>query len=66
AVSTIANAGALKGKKATSFPGVADTVKAGGAIYTGKGVEADGKIVTADGPGSAKAFGEAINKALKT
>jgi protease I len=64
-VGTIANAGVLKGKKATSFPGVADMVKAGGAIYTGDGVTVDGNIITADGPKSAKAFGEAIAKALE-
>lgn len=64
AVGTIANAGVLKGKKATSFSGVADMVKAGGAIYTGAGVTVDGNIVTADGPKSAKAFGEALVKAL--
>lgn len=64
AVSTIANAGTLKGKKATCFPGVADTIKAGKAIYTGEGVTTDGNIVTADGPRSAKAFGEAMVKAL--
>jgi protease I len=63
-VGTIANAGVLKGKKATSFPGVADMVKAGGAIYTGDGVTVDGNIVTADGPKSAKAFGEALVKVL--
>lgn len=64
AVGTIANAGVLKGKKATSFSGVADMVKAGGAVYTGAGVTVDGNIVTADGPSSAKAFGEALVKAL--
>lgn len=65
AVGTIANAGILKGKKATSFSGVADMVKAGGAIYTGEGVTADGNIVTAEGPRSAKAFGQALAKALE-
>jgi protease I len=63
-VGTLANAGVLKGKKATSFSGVADMVKAGGAIYTGEGVTVDGNIVTADGPQSAKAFGEAVLKVL--
>lgn len=63
-VGTIANAGVLKGKHATSFSGVADMVKAGGAIYTGDRVTVDGNIITADGPQSAKAFGEALVKAL--
>jgi protease I len=64
AVAVPARAGVLKGKKATSFSGVADIVKAGGAVYTGEGVTVDGKFVTADGARSAKAFGEALVKAL--
>lgn len=65
AVGTIARAGVLKGKKATCFAGVSDMIKAGGAAYTGEGVTIDGKFITADGPKSAKAFGEALAKALK-
>ena len=65
AVGTIAKAGVLKDKKATCFSGIADIIKAGGAIYTGDCVTTDGNIVTADGPKSAKAFGEALAKALK-
>ncbi|MFH1709700.1 MAG: DJ-1/PfpI family protein [bacterium] len=65
AVGTIAKAGTLKGKKATCFSGIADIIKAGGAAYTGEGVTIDGKIITADGPKSAKAFGEALVLALK-
>ncbi|MFA4905288.1 MAG: DJ-1/PfpI family protein [Candidatus Margulisiibacteriota bacterium] len=64
-VNTLAQAGALKGKTVTSFAGVAEEVKAAGANYTGKGVEVDGKIVTADGPSHAKAFGEMVWKILK-
>ena len=64
AVGTIAKAGVLNGKKATCFSGIADILKAGGAIYTGEGVTVDGNIITADGPKSAKAFGEALAKAL--
>ena len=60
----IAKAGVLNGKKATCFSGVADILKAGGAIYTGDCVTTDGNIVTADGPKSAKAFGEALAKVL--
>ena len=62
---TLAYAGTLKGKKATVFPGDEEVLKSLGANYTGKPVEKDGNIITADGPGSAKAFGEAIVKALK-
>jgi protease I len=64
AAGILANAEVLKGKKSTIFPGEADLLKAQGGIYTGKGVESDGKIFTADGPKSAKAWGEAILKAL--
>jgi protease I len=64
AAGIIAKAGVLNGKKATCFSGVSDILKAGGAIYTGDCVTTDGSIVTADGPKSAKAFGEALAKAL--
>ena len=63
-VGTPAKAGVLKGKRVTSDPAVADVVKEGGVIYTGEGVTVDGNIVTADGVRSAKAFGEALVKAL--
>jgi len=59
----LANAGVLKGKKATMFTDDGTLAK-GGAAYTGKGVEVDGKIITATGPSTAKAWGEAIVKAL--
>lgn len=64
AVGTIANAGVLKGKKATSFAGVSGMIFQGGGTYTADGVTVDGNIITADGPKSAKAFGEALVKAL--
>lgn len=60
----LANAGILKGKKATAWSGVKETLEANGAVYTGRPVETDGNIVTADGPTSAEQFGEAIKKAL--
>lgn len=60
----LANAGVLKGKKATVCKGSADMLKRSGATYTGKPVEVDGLIITADGPGSSSAFGEAIAEAL--
>jgi len=63
AAGILALAGVLKGKKATSFSGVADILKQNGALYTAHpGYEVDGKIVTADGPGNAKKFGEGIAK----
>ena len=64
APTTIAKAGILKGKKATSFPSAKNDLIASGAIFTGKSVEKDGNIITADGPDSAKEFGKEILKAL--
>ena len=64
APSILANAGLLKGKKATCFPSEAQNLKAKGALYTGSPVETDGLIITADGPSSAKAFGKEIAKLL--
>jgi protease I len=61
---TLANAGVLEGKKSTVFSSEKGFLKAKGANYTGKNVEVDGKIITADGPTSAKDFGDAIIKAL--
>lgn len=57
APSTLANAGLLGGKKATCFPSESQNLREKGAVYTGKPVEQDGRIVTADGPGSAREFG---------
>lgn len=61
---TLAFAGVLKGKRATSFSGVSRDLIQNGANYTGAPVEVDGKIITADGPQSAYDFGNAIIKAL--
>ena len=59
----LSNAGVLKGKRATMFTDDGSLAK-GGATYTGKGVEIDGKIITATGPQTAKAWGEAIAIAI--
>ena len=64
APATLANAGLLKGKKATSYPSVQAQLEEGGAKFTGAGVERDGLLITADGPGNAKKFGEAVRDAL--
>jgi protease I len=64
ATAILAQAGMLKGVKATCFPGVSDILKAKGAAYSPSGFEVAGKIITADGPAHAKQFGEAIVKAL--
>lgn len=62
----LAKAGVLQGKKATCWPDPAAVAAlgAGGAAYAKTGVVADGMVVTADGPPSARAFGEAIAKAM--
>lgn len=63
---TLANAGVLEGKKATVFPSEIDQLRKAGAKYTGNKVENDGLTVTADGPESAKRFGEKIRDLLST
>jgi protease I len=60
----LANAGVLKGKKATCFPSVREDIKAKGGIVTGEMVERDGNIITGNGPGAATKFGETIASAL--
>ena len=61
----LANSGVLKGKNATVYPTEAANLKAGGAVYSAQPVEQDGRIITADGPKSAKAFGQALARELK-
>lgn len=65
APSILANSNILKGKKATSFPSEKDNLEMKGAEYTGESLTVDGKIITANGPKSAKKFGEEIVKMLK-
>lgn len=60
----LANAEVLRGKKATVFSSEIEKLKNKGAHYTGKNVEIDGKIITANGPTAATKFGEAIISAL--
>ena len=61
----LAHAGLLKGKTVTSFPDGAAELKKAGAVYTGKDLETDGKLVTADGPLPAKKYGQALVELLK-
>ena len=60
----LANAGVLKGRKATVWPSEEGKLAAKGAICNGKPVETDGCLVTANGPRSARAFGEALTRIL--
>ncbi len=60
----LANAGLLKGRQATVWPSQSTALTSAGARYTGKPVEKDGTIITADGPTSAARFGEEVARAL--
>lgn len=64
APSILANAGILKGKKATAFVTEEDILRRNGAIFTAAPIEIDGKIITGSGPESAEAFGQAILQVL--
>jgi protease I len=62
---TLANAGLLNGKKATAYPSCEKNLKEKGAHYTGKPVEENELIITANGPAAAREFGKKICKLLK-
>lgn len=64
APSTLAHAGLLSGVRATAFPSQRDDLEAHGARWTGEPVTVDGRIVTANGPEAATAFGDAVVTAL--
>lgn len=57
---TLANAGLLRGKRATAYPSAEGFLKWKGAIYTGKPVETSGNIVTANGPEAAEEFAQTV------
>ena len=62
----LARAGVLEGKRATCWP-APEAVAAlgeGGASYEKARVVVDGRVVTADGPASAREFGEAVVRVL--
>lgn len=60
----LANAGALTGRRATSFESEHEKLQQGGAIFTGEPVEWDAHIITCSGPAAAQLFGRAIAEAL--
>lgn len=64
APAVLANAGLLKGRKATSFPSSEAALRSHGAVVTGEDVSADGQIVTAVGPEAAKKFGQKLVEVL--
>jgi protease I len=64
APSILANAGILNGRRATAFPSERDNINAVGN-FTGRPVEVDDKIITANGPEAAVEFGKKIAEALK-
>jgi len=66
----LAKAGVLKEKKATVWSDALDKspiriLENNGAIYDSEDVVIDGKIVTANGPAAAEAFGEALVEVLQ-
>ena len=65
APSILANAGILKGKRVTSWIDEKKNLRAKGATWLEEAVVTDGNIVTACGPKAARAFGEAIVKAIE-
>ena len=63
---TLANAGLLKGKRATIWSDAAPEFKTKGVLYTGKSVERDGLLITGSGPDAAEEFGKALLKAIQS
>ncbi len=64
AAGILAQADVIKGKEVTSYPAEAEMIEQHGAHYTGKDVEIDGRLITANGPAAAADFGRAIRKKL--
>jgi len=62
----LANAGVLKGVKATSFPSEQGILKKAGAVFTGADVVRDGLIITGSGPKASEKFGKTIADALSS
>ncbi len=65
APSILANAGILRGKKATAWSSEAGNLRDKGAEYTGDAIAQDGKIATANGPGAAQEFGVKVAEAMQ-
>ena len=65
APSILANAGILRGKRATAYPSERENLISKGAEFTGEPVTVDGRIVTAAGPAAAREFGWKIVELLR-
>lgn len=61
----LAKAGVLQGKRATSYERETELLKEKGALFTGKEVEIDGKLITSIGPQAAEEFARSIVEALR-
>ena len=61
----LAHAGLLKGRTVTCFPDGAEEVRKAGGSCTGADLEADGRLITANGPVPARDYGRALVEALK-
>lgn len=61
----LAKAGLLKGKRATSYPGILDEMRLPDVTYTGEAVVRDGNVITSRGPGTAMDFALALIEALE-
>jgi len=64
APTVLAEAGLLKGKKATSYPGFLDKMAVPGMQYLTEPVVRDGKVLTSRGPGTAMDFALALIEEL--
>ncbi len=65
----LAKSHVLEGVRATGWNGdrqLGDILSGNGATYVAESVVIDGRVITADGPASAAAFGAAIAKQFKT
>lgn len=61
----LARAGLLRGRRVTAWPDVREEVARAGAIVVDDPVVVDERLVTADGPKSARAFAEAVVRVLQ-
>jgi len=64
APTVLAEAGLLKGKKTTSYPGFLDKMAVPGMQYLAEPVVRDGKVLTSRGPGTAMDFALALIEEL--